>query len=140
MLTLRADTGEAVAEAAAEWTGDGAGVPACKPAATWESALRSAPAVWKRALASFATDIRITSLSSLRQPRIDGDRRDGSALQVRRHDGELAVAIERPLAGHQFIERDAHRVEVRTRIRRGDALDLLGRHVVQRARPWFRSA
>ena len=50
-----------------------------------------------------------------------------------RHDGELAVAIEGPLAGHQFIERDAHRIDVGTRIGRGDALDLLRRHVVQGA-------
>ncbi len=52
---------------------------------------------------------------------------------MRRHNRELAVAIERPLSRHQFVKRHPHRVQVRTRIRRGDALNLLRRHVIQGA-------
>ena len=45
------------------------------------------------------------------------------------HDGEVAVSIERLLAGDNFVERNAQRVQVGTFVS-GLALYLLGRHVV----------
>ena len=47
-------------------------------------------------------------IQCLGQPRIDLNRRHRRPLQVRRHDGELAVAIERPLPRHQFVQRHPH--------------------------------
>ena len=51
---------------------------------------------------------------------------------MREDDGQLAFAIERPLAGEQLKQHAAERVDVGPAVERG-ALDLLRRHVVDRS-------
>ena len=53
-------------------------------------------------------------------------------VQVREDDRELALAVERPLPGKALVEDAAERVDVGAAVDRA-ALDLLGRHVVDRA-------
>ena len=55
-------------------------------------------------------------IEALRKLVIERDRGHRRLFQMRRHDGKLAVAIERLLAGRHLIERNAHRVQVGARI------------------------
>ena len=66
------------------------------------------------------------------QFRIESARRRGVLGHDLLDDGKVAVAVERPLAGEQLVQHDAGRKQVGARV---DllALDLLGRHVFERA-------
>ena len=59
------------------------------------------------------------------------DRGQRSLLKLGHHDVEIALALERPRTGDQFVKRHPHRVQVRTAIQ-FVALHLLSRHVEER--------
>ena len=71
-------------------------------------------------------------IDSRRQSWMHFHRRLWGLGQVRRHDGKVTVCIERSLTGEHFVERDPQRVQIGPLVNRF-ALDLLRRHVVQRA-------
>ena len=111
----------------------GAGTPACEPpSAIHCSCSFTSCAVWKRSSGSLARQVSTTRSSA--GGVIGCDARDRRRLVVhdRADEARLALAVERLLAGRHLVEHRAEREEVAARVRLA-ALELLGRHVLERA-------
>ena len=101
------------------------------PASAPRAAAISSAQLPKRSAGSFAVALAITSSSPSGRPGLRSRSRGGALVQVRVHDRELALAVERRRAGQALVEDAAERVHVGAPV---DllALDLLGRDVGDR--------